>query len=285
MRHAAFLVFLLGFAGPVSAGAEAGRSGRLAISEPGWQRLEEGLELGVLEAPRKSTHGDSLIRVLRIDPRRFALRLLGVLAGDHETPLGMKDGARSKGLVAAINAGMYQADHRTSVSYMRTRGRLINPRITKDNTFVVFDRRRGQGPMASLVDRQCDDLDAWMENYGTVIQGIRMVSCKGRNVWAQQPKKWSTAALAVDDAGRVLFIHVRSPYSVHDLIDMLMALPLSISRAMYLEGGPEAQLSVRSGEAEADLVGSYETSFFESDLNRESWAVPNVIGVVRRSSD
>jgi hypothetical protein len=49
--------------------------------------------------------------------------------------------------------------------------------------------------------------------------------------------------------------------------------------AQHLEGGPEAQLFlVREGE-ELELMGSYETVFFESDANRTAWPVPNVIGV------
>ena len=80
----------------------------------------------------------------------------------------------------------------------------------------------------------------------------------------------------------MLFIHVRSPYSVHDLIEMLMKLPLSIARAMYVEGGPEAQLYIQSGESESYFVGSFETGFFESDRNIKGWPVPNVIGIERR---
>ena len=92
-----------------------------------------------------------------------------------------------------------------------------------------------------------------------------MISCKGANVWTQQPKRWSTAAIATDREGRVLLIHVRSPYTVHDLIDNLRKLPLSIDRAMYVEGGPEAQLYVKSGGEEHEFFGSYETGFTESD--------------------
>src|SRR5215467_3288876 len=41
-----------------------------------WETLEPGLEIGVLPARTPSSSGDSKIRVLRIDPRRFELRLL-----------------------------------------------------------------------------------------------------------------------------------------------------------------------------------------------------------------
>src|SRR5206468_3610842 len=90
-----------------------------------------------------------------------------------------------------------------------------------------------------------------------LVQSIRMISCNGENVWSRQERRWSTAAIGMDALGRILFLHVRSPYSTHDLIDILKALPLGLTRAMYAEGGPEAQLFVSSGAEEHEWVGSY----------------------------
>ncbi len=112
-----------------------------------------------------------------------------------------------------------------------------------------------------------------------------MLSCKGRNVWKQRDFRHSSAAVGMDRKGRVLFLHCRSPYSVHDLVEHLQALPLHLTRAFYVEGGPEAQLYVHSGAHEHEFIGSYETSFHESDTNASAWPVPNVVGVVRRSRE
>jgi hypothetical protein len=111
-----------------------------------------------------------------------------------------------------------------------------------------------------------------------------MISCRGRNVWSQQPKRWSAAAIGADERGRILFLHARSPYSVHDLIEMLQELPLGLERAMYVEGGPEAQLYVESGGEALELVGSYETDFNENDDNAAAWPVPNVVAIRRRAA-
>lgn len=63
---------------------------------------------------------------------------------------------------------------------------------------------------------------------------------------------------------------------------MLLALPLGIIRAMYVEGGPEAQLSLHAGGLQIDLLGSYETGFNENDDNHRGWDVPNIIGARRQ---
>ena len=205
--------------------------------------------MGVFNAPQPSEIGDATIRVLRIDPLHYQLRLLNASATEDGRPLSARQWSRQHGLVAAINASMYQADYRSSVSLMRTRGHVNNPRLKKkDMSILAFDRKNSEVPVVKLIDRECDEFDVWEKKYSTLVQSIRMISCTGQNVWAPQPQKWSTAAIGIDKRQRVLFIHVGSPYSTHDVIDFLLNLPLNITRAMYVEGGPQAQLYVNSGD-------------------------------------
>jgi hypothetical protein len=247
-----------------------------------WDALEPGLDLGVFPSPRPSEFGDSMIRALRIDPGHFEFQLLNTSASPEGRILTAREWCRRHDLVAAINTSMYQRDFRTSVSLMRTRTHTNNPRLSKDMTILAFDRLNADVPPVKIIDRECDDFEEWKGNYGTLIQSIRMLSCGGENVWSQQPRKWSTAAIGTDRQGRVLFLHVRSPYSTHDLIEILRELPLDLDRAMYAEGGPEAQLYIHSGGRELELVGSYESAFQEDDENSHAWPVPNVVGIRRR---
>ena len=63
-----------------------------------------------------------------------------------------------------------------------------------------------------------------------------MVRCERTNVWSKQEKYWSTVAIGIDSKGRALFLFARTPYAVHDFIDMMLALPIDLQRCMYLEG-------------------------------------------------
>ena len=244
-----------------------------------WQQLAPGLELGEFKAPRASEFGDSKVRVLRIDPQRYRLRLLNASASKDGRPLSARQWSRQNGLVAAINASMYQEDYKSSVSLMRTRAHVNNPRLSKDMTILAFDRKSTDVPLVKMIDRQCEDFDVWQKKYTTMVQSIRMISCTGENVWAQQPQKWSTAAIGVDSQDRILFIHVGSPYSTHDLINILQKLPLDIARAMYAEGGPQAQLYIRTGKHEHEFVGSYEIEIQGNMKKLISRPVPNVVGI------
>lgn len=255
-----------------------------AVSLAGqWTELEKGLELGVLKSPQKSSVGDSLIRVLRIDPAHFRFHLLNASSEKEKKSRTARDWVRRYRMVAAINASMYQQDHLTSVSYMRKKGHINNRRISRDNTLMVFQRKQGQkAPGVSIIDRECDSLDLARRQYHALVQSIRMISCKGSNVWSQQNRRWSTALIARDTRGRILFIHVRSPYSTHDLINILQKLPLQIKTAMYVEGGPEAQLYINTGQHEFQFIGSFETGFNENNGISIPWPVPNVIAISRR---
>ena len=54
----------------------------------------------------------------------------------------------------------------------------------------------------------------------------------------KQDRRWSEAAVGVDRQGRVLFIFSRYPYTMKELNDILLALPLAIDAAMHVEGVP-----------------------------------------------
>jgi hypothetical protein len=255
-----------------------------AMADPGgvtWELLEPGLEFASAPSPIASTSGDSRINIVRIDPTRFELQLLNSSASPDAARYTAKEWSQRYNLVAAINASLYQTDHSTSVSLMKSRTHTNNPRLSSHNAVLLFDRLDDAVPPVQIVDRTCRNLADVQGRYGGMVQSIRMVSCNRINVWSQQPdKKWSAAAIGVDQRGRLLFIHVRSPLTTHDLIDSLLMLPLDLREAMYVEGGPEAQLYVNAGGREIELVGSHGSSFAGIE-NTYALPIPNVVGVRR----
>jgi hypothetical protein len=251
----------------------------VSAAETPWRTLEQGLEFAEFSSPKASTRGDSVIRVLRVDPERYELALLNASETAERRALTPEEWAGREKLLAVINAAMFQEDALSSVSLMRKSGHVNNPRLSKDRSVLLLDRRDGSEPRVKLLDRDCEDWDSWKGRYRTQVQSIRMVSCKGRNVWTQQPREHSTAAIAKDGEARVLLIHVASPYSTHDLIEILLDLPLGIERAMYLEGGAPAQLYVNAGGEEISLRGIPDSG--RAGLSVSS-PLPNVLGLRAR---
>ena len=258
----------------------AASSPQPSASRPAWEMLADGLELGTFAGPYPSSHGDSRITVLRIDPRRYELKLLNASApGEGGESRTVRSWVTRAGGVAGINASMFHADGR-SVSLQRTRTHVNSKTLSKDNAILAFDPRSPGLPPVRILDRTCENASVLMGSYGSLVQSIRMIDCDGKNTWAKQDRKWSTAAIGLDREGRVLFVHARSPYPVHDLVEQLRELPLDVARLQYAEGGPEATLYVKAGGRELELVGSFETAFNEDDDNHAAWPIPNVLAVV-----
>jgi hypothetical protein len=241
--------------------------------EPAWRLLEPGLELGSFAAGDGSPI--SSLHVLRIDPARFALRLLCASAPDQGEPRTARGWCAAAGLVAAVNAGMYQQDLRTSVGLMRTRRHVNNPRRSRQRAVLAFDPLEDGLPPLRILDLECDDFAAEAGRWGTLVQSIRMLSCRGTNVWRNDAGRWNAALAGIDIQGRLLLIYAAVPVGMRGLIDTLVALPLDLQRVLYLEGGPPAQLYVHSGDFEFDLAGP-------AGLRAPAAPIPNVLGVVRR---
>jgi hypothetical protein len=243
-----------------------------------WRTLDPGLDLAEFTSTL-AAGGDGLIHVLRIDPKRWRLRLLNASAQEDGKPRTARAWARQEGLAAAINASMYQADLKTSVSLMRAPGHVNNPRLTRDKAILAFDTHDPSLPPVQIVDRECQDFEALAGRYGSLVQSIRMVSCTGRNVWSPQEKAWSTAAIGIDRQGRVLFIHARAPYTTHNFVEALLGLPIELQNAMYAEGGHEAQMFVSAGGRQYEYLGGADDGNGDG-LAGLAWPIPNVVGIV-----
>jgi len=179
----------------------------------------------------------------------------------------------------AINLGMFAADHRSHTGYLRTGGHLNSADWNGYKSVLAIHPGSPELPSVHWVDINGSVPTATLDQYGVVVQNLRLIARPRRNVWAPNGKKWSEAALALDSSHRLLFIFSRAPYTMRDFNILLLSLPLDIEGAMHLEGGPEASLSIHVAGLSLDFCGSYETGFVEDESNVVQWPIPNVLGV------
>ncbi len=246
-------------------------------TENPWIELGGGLELGRfpltgLDSPPTQVH------VLRIDPRRWELTLLGLPRGEA-VGYTARQWSRRESLVAAINAGMYQADYRTHSGYMRADGTVFSRGTNGYLSAAAFDPVNPKDPPFRMFDLDDDPLSTVLARYRRVVQNLRMVKRPGENRWTSQERRWSEAALGEDAEGRALLIFCGAPLPLDRLIDQLLSLPLGLVAAQHLEGGTQAQFFVAAGGQTIELVGGYEGVFPSPAENRQAWPIPNVIGV------
>ncbi len=256
---------------------------QLVWAEDGkWLRLDDGLELGRFLAQAQTAYGDSIVTVLRADPRVWELKLMSLAGTQEAGVMTAREWSDRYHLAAATNAGMFHEDYRTHTGYMRCGSDVNNPRCNNYRSVVAFSAKNDSVPPFQIFDFDSTEIASLSEDYSCLIQNLRLIDRARRNRWSPQDKEWSEAALGEDRDGRILFIFCRSPYSMYDFNNILLELPIDLVCAQHLEGGPEAQLYIKVGGTEMEFAGSYETDFSDTDENSAAWPVPNVLGVVKK---
>ncbi|MBF0537891.1 MAG: phosphodiester glycosidase family protein [Nitrospirae bacterium] len=249
-----------------------------------WERIDDGLFIREFDPP-VNPEGDSFspatvrsepkITVVRVDPSLYSFKLLSISEYGGEATTA-KEWARRYNLILAVNAGMYQADGTTNVGFMKNFKHVNNPRLSKAyKSFFAFNPSVSYVPPVLFVDLECHNFAELRDKYNSFIQNIRMISCQQKNVWLQQSGAWGMVVLGMDKGGNVLFIFTRTPYTVHDFIDILLKLPISITNAMYLEGGKQASLYLSTKGTEIERNGD----------DKQPWPIPNIIGIVKKTSE
>lgn len=238
-----------------------------------FEALAPGIEYGTTKWIDQPAFGDGLLHVVRLEPKKVEFTT-GFASREGVKNRTAADWGEALGLTVTINAGMFDlGDYASHVGYLRSGEYVNQPKWNEYKSAFGF------GPGAAMFDLDLPGAkESVTKGFTTVIQNLRLIKA-GHNVWPVSGRKWSEAAIAHDDKGRVLFLFSRSPLSMREFNEKLLALPLGVSRAMHAEGGPEASLSIRVGDRKIDLCGSYETGFNENDDNKVQWTLPNVIGV------
>lgn len=246
-----------------------------AAATPAWKTLQPGVEFAVL--------GDAQpLHVVRIDAARSPIEAHFASAEGGRARTAA-EWCRSRGLAVAINLGMYATDLLSNVGHAHGPQHVNSKRWVSDYKSALGLGPARQGlPAALMVDLDAPGARERLADYGTVVQNLRLIRAPGRSVWAQQPRRWSEAAVAADKEGRILFLFSRHPHSMADFNRKLLSLPLGIVTAMHVEGGPEASLSIHAGGVDLDLNGSFETGFNENDGEPRQWPIPNVLATARR---
>ncbi|HEY1472240.1 MAG TPA: phosphodiester glycosidase family protein [Candidatus Acidoferrum sp.] len=252
----------------------------IAAAAPDWQTLSPGMELKYV-TPHGASGSNSVITILRIDPKRWELAVLGTSQTGESVGHTAREWCLKGKFTAAINAGMFGTDGKSHIGYLRSGEHVNSSKRNSYQSVAAFDPHDGGVAAFRIFDLDAPGVsfEAILKDYGGVVQNLRLIKRSGVNAWPPQGKKWSEAALAEDDGGRILFIFLREPYSMHDLNQELLGASLGIVAAQHLEGGPEAQLYFRAGGVEKEMFGSYGASLQPGGEATIPWPIPNVLAV------
>jgi exopolysaccharide biosynthesis protein len=251
-------------------------------SQNDWKILAPGLDIINISTKSKSVTSNSQITVIRINPDKWELVFLGRSLTNDFFGKTAREWCESYKLTAAINAGMFQVDNYTHVGYFKFKDHINCSKPNKYQSVLAFDPKNAKlnSPIRIFdLDDAGVTITTILKDYNSAVQNLRLIKRSGINVWAQQDRKWSEAAIGEDSKGNILFIFSRSPFSMHDFNKELLESGIDIVAAQHLEGGPEAQIYLKTGNFELEQFGSFETNYIEDDSNINPWPIPNVLGI------
>jgi Phosphodiester glycosidase len=244
---------------------------------PVWRELEPGLELARFDSgARQASEAGDLI-VLRVDPVEWKIHVLGSGPKPGGAGKTLPQWGETFNLVAAINAGMYQADRLTHVGYCKVDGTITNPSVNDYLSVMACDPLDESDPPFRIFDLDEISLREVGARYRTVVQNLRLIKRERENRWQPLGDRWAEAALGEDAQGRALLIYCTAAWSMHEFNEILLGLPLELVAAQHLEGRSQARIWL--GES----IG----------ISGPGWAqrmspgpvLPNVIGVARKVID
>ena len=125
----------------------------------GWKNLEQGLDYALFDASMKSSHADSQIDVLRINPKYFNFELQCMeqkKSGNKKIDQICKE----NNLLAAVNAGMFklEGNFQTCTGHMKKDSYINNAILnTSYKNVFVCDSKDSSKKSASIIDIICED--------------------------------------------------------------------------------------------------------------------------------
>ncbi|WP_241160182.1 phosphodiester glycosidase family protein [Desulfovibrio sp. ZJ369] len=258
------------------AAQEPGQKGIDPKGRAAWIELEPGLSFGEFQLNENETR----LSALRIDPARFDF-LLCAASRDGRPARALHDWGEQYDLTAAINASMYLPDGSTSTGYMRHGEHVNNKRLVRRfGAFFVAGPDDARLPAAAILDRDDPLWRQRIDQYSLVIQNYRMINAERRILWSPGGPLYSISAVAQDGDGQILFLHCREPVEAYTFAQQLLHLPLNVRTVMYVEGGAQAGLLVRSASLRRELAGRSAADFLVTGNIKA--LLPNVLGVRRK---
>ncbi len=213
---------------------------------PRFRTLQPGVEFATVQGDPYCRMGPSDIAVLRLDPRRVRLRMAHYTQLPDRAPLDILDWERRIGALAVFNAGQYYPDY----SYMGlfvSQGKPISPHAHGVfKAALVADPARG-GAAAHVLDLDREPLPTDPLPWREVAQSFLLFDDTGKIHVRRSNLTTYRTIVGEDHQGRLLVISTEGGYTLYELAGLLRTLPLGLTRAMSMDGGEEATLTVNAG--------------------------------------
>ncbi len=221
--------------------------------EPQWHTLLPGLDFGQMPAGTAIRTGSELLTILRVDPRRLAIKVLAAPPGEAGYTAG--EWRRRTKALAVINAGQYATDQSylgLLVSNGKVRGRLAS----RLEALLLADPVDPQLPAARVLDLRYTPYDPRSGTYRQAAQSLMLLDRFGQVRVRRSPQVAHRTAVAEDQAGRILFMVTEGGCTLWELAQFLTGSNLALREVMSMDGGPQSQIDLQVGDFSYEQYGS-----------------------------
>lgn len=250
-----------------------------------FEKLQDGLYFSQFKGPEVEL-GTRRVTVVKVDPKKFLFKPYRyddshMKALQVQNALVIDDWSKFLSAPVVFNAGQYRSwefDRSYRGILRRDYKDIGDPGIRKGwKAFFVS----GEGGRARILDSDDSSESKEINEYPNVIQSFMLF--RGKKIRVRN-SDWKANRLVVgqDRDGQLYIFHTDGAPTLWNLAKYLMKLPLNLERAMSMDGGYEAELSVKG---KGSWYGQWETNDGgDISIPGARFYLPAVVGVFPKKS-
>jgi uncharacterized protein YigE (DUF2233 family) len=253
-------------------------AGGLTHTPPNWQAIGRGLNFSQVDVYRGSEVVTTLA-VVKIDPVTNAFRVF------HGAPQSITDWQQQLGAAIVFNGSFYDRKGRP-VGLVISDGVPIGPPGNRQMRGMFVAEPKGMSPdlpRATILDLQLTPVTPAKLPWNQGVQSFPLLlDYKGHIRVRDSDKRANRTVIAADRVGNILVFNSFNRYfTLNEFAHFLKESKFDIDSALNLDGGTEAQLSIKTKDFEFFSPPSWATSIGNL-IDQKQFALPTVVGVFPR---
>ncbi len=223
--------------------------------------ITEGVAIHRVVSPLKSSIGSSTIYVVQAIPDK-----IGLNTKICKAPEAFVDSE----VLATINA--------PSSGYKKFSGRSNGYKLANSMAYFAWHPIRNDSAYIRFFNRI--DFDKHSKSYLNVVEGKLLIEDSVVTV-TEEETYMSISAIGLDRFDRLIFLHSRSPYSLHQFASIVNETLKGVKVLILTGQGKESVLGFKGVDKPYFSYGSYQTGKSENDDNENFFATPLLLLQVR----
>ncbi len=250
----------------------------LTHTPPQWQAIGRGLNFTLVHVLQDGEVVSDLA-VVKIDPASNAFRMF------HGPPQAITAWQEQLKAPIVFNGSYYKEDGKPC-GLIIADGKPLGPTRNREMRGMFVAEPKGVSPdlpRATILDLLTTPVDPKKLPWTQGVQSFPLLlDYKGKIRVKDSEKKSHRTVIATDRNGNILVFNTSNRFfSLYDLAQFLKGSSFDIDSALNLDGGTEAQLSIKTKDFNYFSPPSWETSL-GTLIDQQKYWLPNVVGVFPR---